>query len=59
MILAAPGRDRWYPQVIGLDSTRHETDKLASRVARLFVRGQSRWEILFLRPGEEPPRSAP
>jgi len=53
-ILDAPARDRWYPQVIGLDRTRRETDKIASRVARLFVRGQSRWEILFLQPGEEP-----
>ena len=53
-ILDAPGRDRWYPQVIGLDNARRETDKLAGRVARLFVRGQSRWEILFLKPGERP-----
>jgi hypothetical protein len=42
----------WYPQVIGLDKSRHETDKLAGRVARLFIRGQSRWEIFFLKPGE-------
>jgi hypothetical protein len=42
----------WYPQVVGLDRSRHETDKLAGRVARLFVRGQSRWEIIFLQPGE-------
>ena len=53
-ILEAPGKDRWYPQVIGIDKAKRETDKAASRVARLFVRGQSRWEILFLRPGEEP-----
>jgi hypothetical protein len=53
-ILEGPGRDRWYPQVIGLDRSKRETDKLAGRVARLFVRGQSRWEILFLRPGEQP-----
>ena len=53
-ILDAPGRDRWYPQVIGLDGTRRETDKLAGRVARLFVRGQSRWEILFLQLKEQP-----
>ena len=49
-ILDSPGADRWYPQVIGLD--KGETDKLAGRVARLFVRGQSRWEIVFLKPGE-------
>ena len=38
----------WYPQVLGVDKSRHETDKLAGRVARFFIRGQSRWEILFL-----------
>jgi len=43
----------WYPQVIGLDKSKHETDKLAGRVARFFVRGQSRWEILLLKPGEQ------
>jgi hypothetical protein len=42
----------YYPQVIGLDRTGRETDKLAGRVARLFVTGKSRWEIIFLRPGE-------
>jgi hypothetical protein len=51
-ILDSTGPDRWYPQVIGLDKTKNETDKLSGRVARLFVRGQSRWEIEFLRPGE-------
>jgi len=50
---------RWYPQVIGVDASRRETDKLAGRVARFFMRGAnnrggSRWEILFLRPGEAP-----
>lgn len=44
--------DQWYPSVIGLDPTRRETDKLAGRKARLFVRGNSQWEILFLKPGE-------
>ena len=53
-MLDAPGKDRWYPQVIGLDRTRREKEKLAGRVVRLFVRGQSRWEILFLKPGEQP-----
>ena len=42
----------WYPQVIGLDKAKHETDKMAGRLARLFVRGESRWEILFLKEGE-------
>jgi hypothetical protein len=44
----------YYPQVIGIDASRRETDKLAGRVARLFVTGKSRWEIVFLRPGERP-----
>jgi len=35
----------WYPQVIGLE--RGGTDKVAGRVARLFVGGESRWEIAF------------
>jgi len=51
-ILGGLGKDRWYPQVIGLDPSRRETDKLAGRKARLFVRGESRWELRFLRPGE-------
>lgn len=51
-ILAGLKADQWYPQVIGTDAAKHETDKLAGRVARLFVRGQSRWEVQFLRPGE-------
>ncbi len=53
-ILDAPGDDRWYPQVLGLDRAKRETDKLAGRVARLFVRGVSRWEVVFLKPGEAP-----
>ncbi len=44
--------DWWYPQVIGIDATKKETDKLAGRVARFFIRGRSGWEIVFLRPGE-------
>jgi hypothetical protein len=51
-ILESQGDDIWYPQVFGTDLTRHETDKLAGRTARLFLRGQSRWQIQFLRPGE-------
>lgn len=52
-IPASQGDLAWYPQVVGLDKSRHETDKLAGRVARLFVRGQSRWNIIFLKPGEQ------
>lgn len=44
----------WYPQVIGLDKSEHQTDKLAGRVARFFMKGESRWEIVFLKPGEKP-----
>jgi hypothetical protein len=51
-ILESIGNDRWYPQVMGLDKTRHETDKVAGKVARLFIRGTSRWELVFLKPGE-------
>ncbi len=53
-IMDPPLKDGWYPQVVGMDRTRRETDKLAGRAARLFVRGESRWEILFLREGERP-----
>jgi len=58
-ILDATGDDRWYPQVLGTDKSKRETDKLAGRAARLFVRGQSRWEILFLQPGESAEALAP
>lgn len=34
----------WYPQVIGL---RPGTDKTAGRVARFYMGGESRWEIVF------------
>ncbi len=51
-ILDSTGDDRWYPQVIGIEKARRETDKLAGRVARLFVRGESRWEVQFWRAGE-------
>ncbi len=43
-----------YPQVMGLEKARGETDKLAGQRARLFVHGKSRWEIVFLKPGEKP-----
>lgn len=38
----------WYPQVVGMSAPGHETDRRASRVARLFVKGESHWEIEFL-----------
>ena len=46
-ILGGLRPNQWYPQVVGLDAARRETDKLAGRTARLFARGESRWEILF------------
>lgn len=42
----------WYPQVVGINAAEHETDKRAGRVARLFLRGRSEWELVFLRPQE-------
>lgn len=48
-------KSRWYPQVMGLDASKKETDKLAGQRARLFVAGLSKWELLFLRPGETNP----
>jgi hypothetical protein len=48
-------KSKWYPQVVGTDAAKRETDQLAGKVARLFVAGVSKWEILFLRPGEQPP----
>ena len=40
----------WYPQVIGTSTTKRETDKLAGKAARLFIQGQSRWEVFSLTP---------
>ena len=40
-------KSKWYPQVVGLDTVKRETDKLAGRNARLFVAGVSKWEIVF------------
>ena len=45
-------KSKWYPQVVGTDSAARESDKLAGRCARLFVAGVSKWEIVFLAPGE-------
>lgn len=40
-------KSKWYPQVMGLDTAAHETDKLAGKTARLFVAGVSKWELVF------------
>jgi hypothetical protein len=42
----------WYPQIVGTDNGKRETDRLARRSARLFVHGKSIWEIVFRKPGE-------
>jgi hypothetical protein len=51
-ILGNLGKNQWYPQIIGLDTEKRETDKVTGPKARLYVRGESRWELRFLRPGE-------
>lgn len=38
----------WYPQVLGTGSD--GTDKLAGRVARLYIWGKSYWEVVFEKP---------
>ena len=43
----------WYPQVIGMGS--QGTDKLAGRVARLYVAGSSDWQIVFDKAAPTPP----
>ena len=45
-------KSKWYPQVVGTNAAKRETDKLAGRTARLFVAGLSKWEIVFRKPGE-------
>ncbi len=55
-------RPGFYPQVIGLGEG--ETDTLVGHIGRLYIHGQSNWEIVFKRPGEyekdpdEPPPGA-
>lgn len=45
-------QSKWYPQVIGIDTTKRETDKIAGKTARLFVAGVSLWEVDFLKAEE-------
>lgn len=50
----------WYPQVLGLGVG--ETDSIAGERARLYVFGESRWELEFIRgpePESEPPLDTP
>jgi hypothetical protein len=49
-ILESQGADRWYPVAFGTHAAQKETDKLVGRTARLFLRGQSRWELEFVKP---------
>ena len=54
-ILGDLRKDEWYPQVAG--TRKGETDKYVGQVSRLFLRGESRWDLLFLKPGEKPTAS--
>jgi hypothetical protein len=40
----------WYPQVLGIGAGR--TDTVAGRVARLYIFGHSRWELVFEKAAE-------
>ncbi|WP_165069051.1 glycoside hydrolase family protein [Paludisphaera rhizosphaerae] len=37
----------WYPQVVGYDAQGRESDRVAGRVARLFLKGKSNWTLEF------------
>ena len=50
MRLPIDPRGRAYPQVVGLQ--KGETDKLVSQVGKLFLQGESNYELVFMRPGE-------
>ena len=39
----------WYPQVVGSDTTRRETDREAGRTVRLFIHGVSKYRLHFSR----------
>lgn len=44
-------RPAWYPQVMGLEE--NGTDTLAGKIARLWIKGISMWEIVFHRDGDD------
>lgn len=44
----------WYPQIIGVQTRHEETDREAGEVARLYVKGRSRWQLEFSRPEPTP-----
>jgi hypothetical protein len=41
----------WYPQVIGMDAARQETDRQAGGQVRLFIHGRSRYQMRLSRSG--------
>ena len=43
----------WYPHAVGPDKSRRETDKPAGKTGRLFVHGQSKWEVELRKVGEK------
>jgi predicted O-methyltransferase YrrM len=52
-------KSKWYPQVIGLEASARQTDKLAGKTARLFVAGLSKWELVFSTNAEQSSSEAP
>jgi hypothetical protein len=52
LLIADPGyQPAWYPQVMGLGPG--ETDTLAGKVTRLWIKGISMWELVFRKDGED------
>jgi hypothetical protein len=47
----------WYPQVLGIGP--NQTDSVAGRRARLYVFGESNWELIFHRTDEETQAAPP
>jgi hypothetical protein len=45
------GEGGWYPQVVGSDTAKGETDREAGAVARLFIHGESKYQLRFARVG--------
>lgn len=43
-LLDEPG---WYPQVVGLDRSRQETEREAGALSRLYIHGESKYTIRF------------
>jgi hypothetical protein len=45
------GEGGWYPQVVGSDTAKGETDREAGALARLFIHGESKYQLRFSRVG--------